>query len=385
VELTVGERAELEAVISVGYDRSVASRAKMILDYAAGIGVSEIADSSGATRPTVYKWIVRYRQSGIAGLGDRKSPGRPRVVTEDERARIIAVTKLPPPESTGLTHWSSHEMAKYMKRCEGIDVSHNFVAELWRENDLKPRRNGTFKISEDPGFSVKAVDIVGLYLSPPAGAVVLSFDENTQFRAPECTPAVLPISFGKAEKRTSDYVRYGTTNLFAELEVLSGQVTPMYMPRKRAAELLRFVNEISGSHSREQEISVILDSTGTRSGEDVEAWLARHPNFTFYCTPAGGSWISQIESWFGIITRQAIERGSFKPLAGLINRIGDFVEHWNLDAEPFEWTAATGSMLEKAAILNRDYEKLVADSQQQRTLHYTTLALLLNGCVRRRR
>jgi transposase len=364
VELTAGERAELEAVISVGYDRSVASRAKMILDYAAGIGVSEIAASSGATRPTVYKWIARNRQSGIAGLDDRKSPGRPRVVTEEERARIIAVTKLPPPESTGLTHWSSHEMARYMKRCEGIDVSHNFVSELWRENDLKPRRNGTFKVSEDPGFSARAVDIVGIYLSPPAGAVVLSFDDKAQFHAPERTPAVLPTSFGKAEKRTRDYMRHGTTNLFAELEVLSGQVTPMYMPRKRAAELLRFVNGISRSYPKEQEIIVILDSTGTRNGEDVEAWLAGHPNFTFHCTPAGGSWISQIEGWFGIITRQAIERGSFKPLAELINRIDDFVKHWNQDAEPFEWTAATDGMLEKVAILNRDYKKLVADSQQ---------------------
>jgi len=336
----------------------------MILDYAAGTGVSEIAASSGATRPTVYKWIARYRKSGIAGLDDRKSPGRPRVVTEEERARIIAVTKLPPPQSTGMTHWSSHAMAKYMKRCEGIDVSHNFVSELWRENDLKPRRNGTFKIPKDPGFSAKVLDIIGLYLSPPAGAVVLSFDEKTQFHAPDRTPAVLPISFGQAEKRARDYMRHATTNLFAALEALSGQVTPMYTPRKRAAELLRFVNWIARSYPEEQEINVILDSTGTCYGEDVEAWLAKHPNFIFHCTPAGGSWISQIEDWFGIITRQAIERGSFKPLAELINRIDDFVEHWNQDAEPFEWMAATDSMLEKVAILDRDYKKLVAGSQQ---------------------
>jgi len=363
VELTADERAELEAVISVGYDRSVASRAKMILDYAAGTGVSEIAASSGATRPTVYKWIVRYKQSGIAGLDDRKSPGRPRVVTEEERARIIAATKLPPAESTGLTHWSSHEMAKYLKRHEGIDVSHDFVAGLWRENDLRPRRNGTFKISEDPGFSAKAADIVGLYLNPPAGAVVLSFGEKTQFQGPERAQPVLPVSFGKTGNRTRDYIRHGTANLFAALEVLSGQVTSTYMPRKRAAEMLKFVNGISGSYPKEQEIHVILDSTGTRNGEDVDAWLAKHPNFTFHYAPAGSYWISQIENWFGIITRQAIRRGSFKPLAKLINGIDDFTRHWNQDAEPFEWAAATDGMLEKVAILNRDYEKLVADSQ----------------------
>ena len=335
----------------------------MILDYAAGIGVSEIVASSGATKPTFYKWIVRYEQSGIAGLDDRKSPGRPRVVTEEERARIIALTKLPPPESTGLTHWSSHEMAKYLKRHEGIDVSHTFVSELWRENDIKPRRNGTFKISKDPGFSAKAVDIVGLYLDPPAGAVVLSFDETTQLRALERTQPVLPVSCGEAEKRTRGYMRHGTTNLFAALEVISGQVTSVCMPQKRAAEMLKFMDEISRSYPEEQEIHAILDSIGTRNGENVEAWLAEHPNFTFHCTPAGGSWISQVETWFGIITRQAIRRGSFKPLAKLINRMDDFVTHWNQDAEPFEWTATTGGILEKAAILNRDYKKLVADSQ----------------------
>jgi transposase len=364
MELTVDERAELEAVISVGYDRSVASRAQMILDYAAGIGVSEIVASSGATKPTFYKWIARYEQSGIAGLDDRKSPGRPRVVTEEERARIIAATKLPPPESTGLTHWSSHEMAKYLKRHEGIDVSHTFVSELWRENDIKPRRNGTFKISKDPGSSAKSVDIVGLYLNPPAGAVLLSFDEKQQFQALERTQPVLPISFGKTENRTRGYMRHGTTNLFAALEALSGQVTSTCMPRKRAAEMLKFVNGISRSYPKEQEIHVILDSAGARNGEDVEAWLAEHPNFTFHYTPAGSYWISQIENWFGIITSQAIRRGSFKPLARLISRMDDFVKHWNQDAEPFEWTAVTDGMLQKSAILNRDYKKLVADRQQ---------------------
>jgi transposase len=363
VELTADERAELEAVISVGYDRLVASRVQMILDYAAGISVSEIVASSGATKPTFYKWIARYKEGGVAGLDDHKSPGRPRVVTEEERARIIAATKLPPPESTGLTHWTSHEMAKYLKRHEGIDVSHTFVSELWRENDLKPRRNGTFKISEDPGFSARAVDMVGLYLSPPAGAVVLSFDDKAQFQALERTQPVLPISFGKAGKHAHGYTRHGTTNLFAALEVISGQVTSVCIPQKRAAEILKFMNEISMTYPEEQEIHVILDSISTRNGENVEAWLAEHPNFTFHCTPAGNSWISQIENWFGVITRQAIRQGSFKSLAKLINRIDDFVKNWNQDAEPFEWMAATGSMLEKVAILNRDYKKLVADCQ----------------------
>jgi transposase len=363
VKLTADERAELEAVISVGYDRSVVSRAKMILDYAAGNGVSEIAAWSGATRPTVYKWIVRYGQGGIAGLDDRKSPGRPRVVTEEERARIIALTELPPPESTGQTYWSSHEMANHLKQREGIDVSHNFVSALWRENDLKPRRNGTFKISKDPEFSAKAVDVIGLYLNPPTGAVVLSFDEKAQFQTLESAQPVLSVSFGRTEGRTRDSMRHGTTNLFAALEALSGQGPSMYTSQKRTTEMLKFMNEISRSCPKEQEILVILDSAGSPNGEDVEAWLAEHPNFTFRCTPAGSSWISQVENWFGIIIRQAIRRGSFNPLAKLINKIDDFVVHWNQDADPFEWTSAAGGILEKVAILNRDYKELVADGQ----------------------
>lgn len=364
MELTAGERAELEAVISVGYDRSVASRAQMILEYAAGTGISEIAASSGATRPTVYKWIARYQEGGIAGLDDRKSPGRPRVVTEEERARIIAATRLPPPEFTGLTHWSSHEMARYLKRHEGIDVSHNFISALWRENDLRPRRNGTLKIPEYPGLSAKAAGIAGLYLNPPAGAVALSFGEKTQLQAAERTSPVLPISFGRTGKRTHGYRRHEPANLFAALEALSSQVTSMYIPRKRAAGMLKFMNGISSGYPEEREIHVILDSISTGNGEDAGAWLAAHPNFTFHCMPAGSSWISQTGNWFGIITRQAIRRGSFKPLAELINRMDDFVKHWSPDTEPFEWTAAAGSMLDKVAILDRDYKKLVADSQQ---------------------
>ena len=360
MELTVDERAELTAVISVGFDRAVASRANMILDYAAGIGVSEIAASSGATRPTVYKLLARYKEDGIAGLDNHKSPGRPRVVTEVERARIIALTKNPPPEPVGLPHWSSHEMAKYLKRHEGIDVSHNFVSGLWRENDLKPRRNGTFKTSKDPGFSAKVTEIIGLHLNPPAGVVALSFDGKTQVQARECTRPILPISLGETERRAHGYSRHGVTNLFSALEVLSGQAAAACMLGKRTGEVLKFMNKVYQSHPEVPEIHVILGNISSRSGEDVKAWLAEHPNFAVHYTPTGASWICQVEDWFVIITRQAVRRGSFKSLASLINRIDDFVKHWNQDTGPFEWTAAADGTLAKAAILNRDYKKLVA-------------------------
>jgi len=203
---------------------------------------------------------------------------------------------------------------------------------------------------------------VGLYLNPPDGAVVLSFDEKTQVQALDRTQPLLPVSFGKTEKRTHDYKRNGTTNLFAALEVLTGEVTGDCFPRKRTREVLKFMNKIARKYPRKQEIHVILDNISTHSNAQVARWLEKHPNFTLHYTPKGSSWINQIEIWFGIITRQAIRRGSFKSLAQLIQRIGTYITHWNQDAEPFEWTATAASILDKVAMLDRDYRKLVANN-----------------------
>ena len=362
MNLSIEERSELEAVISVGYDRSVSARAQMVLWHAEGRSVAEIARKAGSSKPTVYNWIGRYEQEGLAGLDDRKSPGRPQTVSGRDRARILALTRSSPPEITGLTHWSSYEMAKYLKRHEGISVSHNFIHELWQENGLRPHLQGTFKLSKDPDFSAKVVDIVGLYLDPPAGAVVLSFDEKTQVQALERTQPLLPVSFGKTEKRTHDYVRHGTTNLFAALEVLTGRVIGTCFPRKRTEEFIRFMNKIAREYPKDREIHVVLDNLRTHNNAKASEWLEKHPNFTFHYTPKGSSWINQIETWFGIITRQAIRRGSFTSLAQLISRIGAYIEHWNQEAEPFEWTATADSILDKLAMLDRDYKKLVANN-----------------------
>ena len=362
MNLTADERTELQSVLAVGYDRSVSARAQIVLWWADGRSAVEIARMAGTTKPTVYKWIDRYEAEGLGGLDDRKSTGRPRSVPGEARARILALTRLPPSPETGLTHWSSYEMAKYLKRHEGICVSHNFVSELWRENDLKPHLQGTFKVSKDPDFAAKVTDIVGLYLYPPDGAVVLSFDEKTQVQALERTQPLLPVNFGKSEQRTHDYERHGTTNLFATLEVLTGKVTGACFQRKRTREFLRFMNKIARAYPKDQEIHVVLDNLKTHNNADVKDWLGKHPNILFHYTPKGSSWINQIETWFGIITRQAIRRGSFKSLAQLIARIDTYINHWNEDAEPFEWTATAGSILEKVAMLDHDYKKLVANN-----------------------
>jgi transposase len=362
MELTIDQRTELESVLRVGYDGSVSARAQMVLWRADGHSVAAVAAMAGTTKPTVYKWIDRFEEGGLAGLDSRRSTGRPRSVSGEVRARIVALTKTPPPDETGLTHWSSYEMSRYLRRREGISVSHNFVSMLWRECGLQPHRQGTFKVSRDPDFATKVADIVGLYLDPPVGAVVLSFDEKTQVQALERTQPLLPISFGKTEKRTHDYVRHGTTNLFAALDVLTGNVIGRCFDRRRTTEFITFMSQVLHKYPQDKEIHVVLDNLSTHDNEDVDAWLAKHPNVTFHFTPKGASWINQIETWFGIITRQAIRRGSFVSLAQLIKKISHYITHWNDEAEPFKWVATAGQILGKVAVLDCDFRKLVANN-----------------------
>lgn len=358
----MAQRAELESLASAGYDRSVSARAQIVLLWHEKRGAASIAEELGTTKPTVYKWIRRYQTGGLAALESEKSPGRPPVVSDMDRARILALTKMSPPEETGLTHWSTYEMAKYLARSEGIHVSHNFVAELWREHGLKPWKQGTFKMSRDPEFAVKVIDIIGLYLNPPEGAVVLSVDEKTQVQALQRTQPLLPISFGKSEKRTHDYVRHGTTNLFAALNTLTGRVIGKCFPRRRTGEFLKFMDKVVTAHPGTPEIHVILDNLSTHSGSAVEEWLRKHPNVTFHFTPKGSSWINQIETWFGVITRQSIRRGNFTSLAQLIRQVDEFINHWNETSKPFEWTATADEVLEKVSLLERDFRKLLANN-----------------------
>ena len=358
--LSQTERAELEAQLPPGgYDGSVASRAQLVLWRDEGHSVAEIAALAGASKVTVYKWLDRYDRGGVAALRSRVSTGRPRVVTARERARIIALTRQSPPASTGLSHWSSHQMVRYLRRHEGINVSHNFVSVLWRENGLQPHLQGTFKLSRDPEFKAKVIDIIGLYLDPPQGAVVLSVDEKTQVQALDRTQPLLPVSFGKTEKRTHDYVRHGTTNLFAAFDIGSGKVTGRCFPRRRTAEFLAFMDEVMTAY-RGKNVHIIVDNLSTHRGGEVDKWLARHPDVKFHFTPAGSSWMNQVEIWFGIITRQAIRRGTFTSVNVLIQTIRNYIKTWNEDCSPFTWTATAADILAKVTLIERDFKKLLA-------------------------
>jgi transposase len=320
---------------------------------------------AGTTKPTVYKWIARYEQYGIDGLSNRVSSGRPPEISDEVKARILALTRQSPPEKTGLSHWSSREMARYLKREEGISVSHNFVATVWREHDLAPHRQGTFKLSTDPDFDEKVIDVVGLYLDPPMDAVVLSIDEKTQVQALDRTQPLLPITFAKTEKRTHDYVRHGTTNLFAALNTATGEVVGRCFSRRRTKEFLKFMDQVAATYDG-REIHVVLDNLSTHSGDDVDKWLARHPNVTFHFTPTGSSWLNQVETWFGIITKQAIRRGTFGSLRQLINTINDYIENWNHDSKPFTWTATANEIITKVRLVHQDFKKLLDNNDNAR-------------------
>jgi transposase len=364
VELTDDQVAELRAVAnSRDVSGAVATRARIVLWMAEGRMRKDVGELAGVSLPTVDRWVQRYERFGLAGFEEHKRGGGREQMPARVRTRILALTRSTPPADTGLSHWSSREMARYITRTEGMSVSWHYVAKLWRDNDLKPHRQGTFKLSRDPRFAEKVLDVVGLYLDPPAGAVVLSFDEKTQVQALDRTQPLLPIDFGLTEKRTHDYRRHGTTNLFAALDVGTGQVLADCYPRRTGAAFLAFIRKAVKPHAG-KEIHVVLDNLSTHDTPEVNAWLARHPNVTFHFTPVGSSWMNQIETWCGIITKQAIRRGTFTSVNALINRIRAYVERWNTDAEPFAWTATGDEILAKVRRVEANVKQLVANNSK---------------------
>ena len=359
VELTADERVELVALIN-GADVSarVATRARIVLWWAQGRRKKEVAALAGVSRPTVDLWLSRYRADGIGGFLDRPRAAPREQVPAAVRGRILALTRTSPPAETGLSHWSSREMAAFIERIEGVSVSHTYVADLWRDHGLRPHRQGTFKVSKDPAFAEKVADIVGLYLEPPGGAVVLSIDEKTQIQALDRTQPLLPVGFDAGEKRTHDYVRHGTTNLFAALNVGTGQVLGECKPSRNGKNFLAFLKKAVKPHQG-QDIHVVLDNLSTHTTPEVMAWLERNPHVRFHFTPVGSSWINQIETWFGIITRQSIRRGTFTSVTVLVSQIRDYIDHWNTDPEPFTWTATADQILAKVQLVQTNIRKLV--------------------------
>jgi transposase len=319
-------------------EQRTAMRARIILRAAEGAANNQVAAEMGVSIPTVLLWRRRFKERGLAGLEDAPHPGRPPTYGREVRERILAET-LTPPEDT--THWSRVRMARR------VGVSPSTVGRVWREGKLKPHRLDTFKYSSDPDLVAKVTDVVGLYLAPPERAIVLSVDEKTQIQALDRTQPMLPLRPGLPARRTHDYKRNGTVNLFAALEVATGQITEQTRDRHTGEDFLAFLRLLRRSYPQ-GDVHVILDNVSTHKTPEVMRWLGRNKRFTFHFTPTSASWLNQVETWFSILSRQAIRRGSFESTRALVAAIERFTREWNARATPFTWVKAPDQILAKA-------------------------------------
>jgi transposase len=337
--LRSGDRDLLESwTRSSSIRAGLAQRARIVLLAADGVSNTEIADRVGVARQTVISWRDRYASSGVTGLVDEQRPGRPRTV---DRAKILAATLTPPPNGLGITHWSSRLLADHLQ----VDAS--TVLRTWRHHRVQPWRSATFKFSTDPELIAKVTDVVGLYLHPPENAIVLSVDEKSQIQALDRTQKTLPMQPGHAEKRTHDYIRHGTTTLFAALEIATGEVTGICRPRHRHQEFLVFLRHVARAYP-DQQLHLIMDNYATHKHPKVKTWLAANPRIQVHFTPTSGSWLNLVEVWFSIIERQAIHRGTFRSVPQLMTKIRAFINGWNDRCHPFVWTKTADQILRKA-------------------------------------
>jgi len=341
-ELKLSEEQRLQ-LLSIANSRSmphgIVRRAKIVLASADGETNTSIAKRMRLTQLTVGKWRRRFLEEGIEGLHDELRPGRPRSFDDERVAEVInTALQKPPPHAT---QWTVRAMAEH------TGISKSTVQRWFELFGVQPHRQKTFKLSNDPFFVEKVRDIVGLYLNPPDSAVVLCVDEKSQIQALERTQPLLPMGLGYVEGVTHDYIRHGTTTLFAALDVASGEVIAQCKPRHRHQEFLAFLRHLDREVPATFDVHLIVDNYATHKHAKVKAWLARRPRFHVHFTPTYASWLNLVERWFGIITQRAIRRGSFSNVKTLVQRIDSFVDNYNTASRPFVWTATADSILEK--------------------------------------
>jgi transposase len=316
------------------------TRARIVLHSAERVDVAEVARRAASTRPSVWRWQQRFAEAGVDGLlrDKTRKPGKPRTADATVQ-RVVAMTCGEPPGEA--THWTGRAMA------QATGLSLRTVQRIWEAHDLQPHRVRTFKRSRDPDFVTKLEDIVGLYLAPPRHAVVLSVDEKSQIQALDRTQPGLPIKPGKAGTMTHDYIRHGTTTLFAALNVLDGTVIGRCMQRHRHQEFIRFLNAVEAAVPAGKVVHAILDNYATHKHPKVTAWLNRHPRWTFHYTPTSGSWLNAVETFFSAMTRRRLRRGAFRSLVDLQAAVGRYLAEHNTAPKPFIWTAAPASIIAK--------------------------------------
>jgi transposase len=321
--------------------RSLAFRARIILDCAAGLSNAAVAEKRHTTGFTVGFWRNRFIVEGVAGLGDEPRPGAPREIGDGKIEQVVRLTLEKTPK--GATHWSSRRLAAR------TGLSQSTISRIWRAFGLKPHRSQGFQLSSDPLLVDKVRDIVGLYLDPPHHALVLCVDEKSQIQALSRSQPVLPMRMGQMERRTHDYQRHGVTSLFAALDIATGQVLGKCYRRHRSMEFLDFLKKIDVAVPAELEIHLVLDNYGTHKTALVKHWLQSRPRYHLHFTPTHSSWLNQVERWFALLTQRQIKRGSHRSVHELEAAIREFIVVHNQQPKPFRWTKSADQILASIA------------------------------------
>jgi transposase len=321
--------------------QGLALRARIVLACAQGHPNTAVAERLGVTSQTIGKWRARFHAKRLDGLLDEPRPGTPRRVADEEVERVLAMTLESAPKDA--THWSTRSMAK------ACGLSQSSVSRIWRAFALQPHRSETFKLSKDPLFIEKVRDIVGLYLNPPDRALVLCVDEKSQVQALDRTQPLLPMRPGQVERRTHDYVRHGTTSLFAALDVKAGTVIGECHVRHRSREFRRFLDTIDAAVPAGLDVHLILDNYGTHKTPLIHRWLAKRPRYHLHFTPTGASWLNLVERWFAALTDKRLRRASFRGRKQLEAAIKDYIRSNNDEPRPFVWTKTADQILAAVA------------------------------------
>jgi transposase len=342
IELTDDERVRLE-----GFTRrrtsahGLAQRSRIVLCAADGLTNAQIAQRVGVSRPTVLKWRRRFCERRLGGLVDAPRPGRPRTITDEQVEEVIVKTLESTPRDA--THWSTRSMARE------AGLTQNAILRIWHAFGLQPHRSETFKLSDDPLFVDKVKDIVGLYLDPPERAVVLCVDEKSQIQALDRTAPTLPMLPGTPERATHDYIRHGTSSLFAALELTTGKVIGSLHARHRAVEFKQFLKTIDHEVPAEHDVHLVLDNYQTHKTPAIQRWLTAHPRFHLHFTPTSSSWLNLVERWFSELTTKLLKRGAHRSVKALNSDIRGWIDTWNENPRPYLWTKPAEQILQSIA------------------------------------
>lgn len=321
--------------------QALALRARIVLRCAQGDSIGEVAAEVGTSRNTVSKWRSRFVADRLEGLSDEPRPGRPRVITDDKVDEVITKTLEETPGRD--THWSTRSMAS------ATGMSQSAVSRIWRAFGLKPHAIETWKLSTDPLFVDKVRDVVGLYMAPPQNALVLAVDEKSQMQAIDRTAPILPIMPTTPARMTHDYVRHGTTSLFAAFDIGSGSVIAQHYRRHRHQEFLRFLKLIDAAVPNDLDLHLVLDNYATHKTPKVKEWLIRHPRFHLHFTPTSSSWLNLVERWFAELTNRKLRRSAHRSVTELEADVRRWINEWNKDPKPFVWTKTADQILETLA------------------------------------